>query len=773
MKYFRAVLCVILGVPLSISTAVQAQSWTNILSTSRAINWSNAGLPAALPDGETTADPWSPPVRTTQCGSTLTPSGSASTDTANINNALKSCSAKGFVLLGAGTFQINGEISMASNVSLRGSGGSATALSLIGSAFINYGICCYSVGYGALSANPSAGATSVPLSGVTGGTAPSVGNLAWFNQCDTGYSGTLNNGSGQNTCTTGSHEDNGGVYICFYDPVCMVHTSGSGPNNGQVQVVRITSVTNNGGGKYTIGFSPGLYMPNWSTSNTAGLYWQSPSAIITGAGLEDMTVEVSFGASENIDMADAYASWIKGVRFIGAPADDLIVIGAHSKNDLVANNYAYAQNAPSNFTSGSQIAFVNYEDSDNLFINNICDAADCMQGEGADEGDIYAYNYGRDTQNNYNQATEFQHNSTGTAAFILVEGNEFNSALDDDTFGSHDFDTWFRNHLACWNPPYAITPSTSVGIEMDSYARFDNAVGNAIGTTGTSYCATTQSTTNVDDDAFGFDSGNNDGLNFTSSMRWGNYLADISAARWCGNSSSPGWSTTCNSTSEVPTTLSGNAAPYENPVPTTTDLPCSFFMPGYTSTTCAAHADGGTGISFWKVVTSWSSFPAAPSATQTQPFPPTGPDVSGGPYLAGHAYDVPAEVAWLNLPVDPSFQGSYSITSSSWSSGTETLTVSGLPNTNVHLMGAFQLSGVNAACTSGATVNNNHEILMTGSSGATISYALASNPGASCTGTLRWPDVREFDERVYEADSNSTGELEAPSGLTGSVAAQP
>jgi len=68
------------------------QAWSGILSSSRAINWGNAGLSATLPDGETSPNPWTPPTRT-QCGTTVSPSGSASTDLNNINTALISCTA--------------------------------------------------------------------------------------------------------------------------------------------------------------------------------------------------------------------------------------------------------------------------------------------------------------------------------------------------------------------------------------------------------------------------------------------------------------------------------------------------------------------------------------------------------------------------------------------------------------------------------------------------------------------------------------------------------
>ena len=39
----------------------------------------------------------------------------------------------------------------------------------------------------------------------------------------------------------------------------------------------------------------------------------------------------------------------------------------------------------------------------------------------------------------------------------------------------------------------------------------------------------------------------------------------------------------------------------------------------------------------------------------------------------------------------------------------------------------------------------------------TITYTLASDPGSNnCAGTFKFPDVRQFDERVYQADNAST-----------------
>ena len=38
--------------------------------------------------------------------------------------------------------------------------------------------------------------------------------------------------------------------------------------------------------------------------------------------------------------------------------------------------------------------------------------------------------------------------------------------------------------------------------------------------------------------------------------------------------------------------------------------------------------------------------------------------------------DIPASVAWRDLPIDTSYQRSYSITASTWAAGTETLIIS-------------------------------------------------------------------------------------------------
>jgi hypothetical protein len=85
-------------------------------------------------------------------------------------------------------------------------------------------------------------------------------------------------------------------------------------------------------------------------------------------------------------------------------------------------------------------------------------------------------------------------------------------------------------------------------------------------------------------------------------------------------------------------------------------------------------------------------------------------------------------------------------------------------------MGRFQISGGNCA-TSGAGTATGAEVNMTYATTTTVKYSLASNPGA-CTGTMLWPDVRQFDERVYQNDpvaGAGHSPPNPPTGLAGSV----
>lgn len=743
-RFLSIFFAVVLGIS---SFAHSQQPWSSILNPSRAIDWSKAGLPATLPDGETTPNPWTPPTRPAcssgQAGISVPVA--SGTPFSSIVTAMHNCSAANptgsYLQLGSGSFTVStGTTLNVSNVTLRGSGPMNTTVTLSGT--LNYGS---GGGYGGglLNASPGAGVSSVTVTSA-GGTAPVVGYQAWFNQCDTGYSGSTNPNLGYNTCTTGSYSDNGAIFVCGGNSICNTHGAGSGAGGqtSQFQYVRITSVTNNGGGSYTVGFSPSLYLPNWSTSNTAAMYWMSSG--VSGLGIEDMTIKTS---GSQVQMSNAYASWFKGIRYIGPGGGFTLQLGPQTQNSLISNNYLFGA-TPSSMT-GNTIQIVPYEESANLILNNLSEQALFLEGHGSSSGSVIAYNYSKNVSTNYVQSTNYQHdNYNSGVAFVLNEGNQVNEIIDDDTWGTGDLNTFFRNWVSCSEEPYVYGSGNGVGIGIGAFHRFDNAIANVLA--GGNECTGYSGASFYN--WFWINGPGTDSLAATSLMRWANYDAANAAVR-------------CQS-SEVPSSLSGAAEPFSNSVPASCSAPASFYMNSIT-----AHPSGGTGLSWWKVCSSGfnASSGACGGSTTTEPFPPIGPDVTGGSLASGHSNPIPALLAWQTLPVDTSMQNSYSITGSNWSGGIETLTVSGLPG-GTQIMGPLQIIG-GACATSGAGTATGAEVAITGSTSTTVSYALASNPG-TCTGTMLWPDVRQFDERVYQDDAYENGQSsgpEPPLGLTSTV----
>jgi hypothetical protein len=551
-----------------------------------------------------------------------------------------------------------------------------------------------------------------------------------LNQCDTGFSGS--------SCT-GSFTDNGGLAVCgAIGGICSQQTR-SDTNRNQRQIVRVTNVSGS-----TVTFTPGLYLANWASGQSPTI---SYAAYPYGDGLEDLTVDATASTyTHPVEAYNTYGSWIKGVRIVGAGPGGSNYI--HDlKNFLVTNSYLEAYS----YASSSDTVFNQMGNaSDVLELNNIIHDGQLWNGTGGNTGDVLGYNFARDSETSYYQLADYDHEPGGS--MMLHEGNQSGLFLGDNTWGSQDLETLFRNYFSGGDGPYTTAPNPRV-ITINESVRFENIIGNVL---GGPLVSTYQVSSGDSGYVYQFTSG--DSLDLSSSMRWGNYDSVTEAVRWCGNSSSPGWSSTCSSTSEVPVTLTGNAAPFENPVPSSTALPCSFFLTGFSSTTCTAFPTGGTGLSWWKVCTSWSSFPTTCAGTQTPPFPAIGPDVTGGPYMGGYAYDIPASLAFQHLPIDTNYQNSYSIIGSSWTGGVETLTISGLP-AGSHIIGGFQVTGTSGCNTSGAPGGSTEFVMTTSSpvpssaTATTVSYPVASNPGTCAGGHFLFPDVRQFDERVYETDS--------------------
>ena len=199
--------------------------------------------------------------------------------------------------------------------------------------------------------------------------------------------------------------------------------------------------------------------------------------------------------------------------------------------------------------------------------------------------------------------------------FLLYEGNEGAGLIIDDIHGTENFVTSFRSLLI--GRDLSKTQST-IPLENQAYSRYTNMVGNVLGYPGyhTTYQGT--GTSNCDKSIYCLGwQGNSGGGTFDSLVgstivRWGNYSVVSQSTDTPANSGIRFLG------SEMPSGLSL----YANAVPSSQILPASFFL--------------SSKPTWWP---------------NTTPWPPIGPDVTGGniPNYAGHAYSIPARDCYLNV----------------------------------------------------------------------------------------------------------------------------
>lgn len=642
--------------------AAQAQNANGIIDPSRMINWSNAGVSGGIPG------------RTTQCGPTIAAYSGPGTA---ITAAIASCPSGQYVSLGAGTFNLSSGFQWngKSNVTVRGQGASSTLLVFTGAGAgfynaiasmeptsLNEGndaeqnACDWTAGYGQ-------GATTITLANC-GSTTPAagsisnlkVGSIVMLDQLDEGAdTGTIWN------CLAGVAE--GGVQ-CANNPVGSGGearhdgTCNSSPTmcyRSQQQGVVVTSCDGNSTLGHTcssgtnITISPGLYMPNWrSGQKPQAEYATNP---ITGDGLEAVSIDATnAGSQETILIGNCSQCYVLGVRSIDANRSHVRVM--YSTHFTVRDGYTYENQSHATVSYGIEI----FGGWDGLIMNNILQQNTDSEPScsGACEGNVIAYNFNVDNvyvTAGWMQAGYYLHASG--SAYNLWEGNIGPGYNADDVHGTHNFDTLYRNYLignqtaGCGSAGLNTCTAQTTPIILQAGARYFNIIGNVLGQTGfhnyyqcnaTSTASCAHGTTSIYNTGYSGNGGvQQSAVNgFCTSpscgatgaydpqvgayvMKWGNFDVVTNAVRWCGNSSDPGWSTTCGSTSEVPAGL----ASYSNPVPNSTTLPPSFFLS------------------------------AEPSWWGSLPYPAIGPDVAGGSGPGGYAYPNPAQNCYANVMAGP------------------------------------------------------------------------------------------------------------------------
>jgi hypothetical protein len=606
------------------------QPWSGIIASSRAMDWTQAGAvpgsPGSLPDAS-----W------TQCGTTLA---AGSYNGSTIASTLSGCPANTYYLLGAGTFSINGSISMPGGSGggyrvLRGMGANQTILNFSGTINGCNGASadiCIS-GDGSYPGQPittsnavqwtagyAQGATTITLSSVSGITINKT--LLVLNQCDTGFSG-LPTALGGNNCGTGSSVDNGGYFFCstIYNATGPVGCGAEGPDSGawtandfEQELVLVTAINAGGCGATCVTISHPLFHPNWSSG-------QSPFAILVQPafqdGIENLTINASAsGASSQagIGIQDCYECWVSGVAILDAYVDAIYLntVVAHT---TVQQNYIFQSNGNSDAYAIRPVV----ADSDLIQNNIIQQWKNSIACDGPCVGEVIAYNFSVDQI--VPGPTDQMWGMTWTHAagddFMLREGNEGDQAQDDNVHGTHLNQTGFRNFFwgfeSCINGTtggsncgtYSVKDESSTAFVESSGVRYANNVANVLGTPG--FTTTYQSSAPFSAYAAWNMGGGNaivslptDPLVASTMLRWGNYDVVNNAVLACtanGSNSWPGGSGSVCTEDER-----GDTAPtYPGLSSPSTTLPASFYMSGRPA--------------WWSV---------------TIPYPAIGPDVSSG-----------------------------------------------------------------------------------------------------------------------------------------------
>lgn len=639
MRYRQ--ICAALVLFFCFSHRAHGQAWSGILAPSRGIDWTQAGVVGGIPSGT-----W------TQCGTTIAAGASAST----IQTAINSCASNHYVQLGAGTFNLSNGLFMKSNVALRGQGANQTSLIFTGS------VSCYSGG----------AVICVGTDGTYNGSGPV--------QPGGSQAGTWSNGYAQGaTSITLTNIGNSGIvngqyifldqanvtsptstlFIC--DTTACATEGGSpgrtigGVDYSQLQVVKVSAGCPSactGAGPFTLTITPGLYGTNWASGFNPGVWWTS---LVQFSGVENLFIDATnSGAEETIGLFNTSNCWVSGVAFIKTPrAGVWIIQGAHN---TVQNSYFYQTISQSSLGYGVEEDLT----SDNLVVNNIMQQTVAPLIGGSQFGNTFGYNY---------QTNDFQTQSSSCmyltnlvhdagAEYNLFEGN-FAEGLDlDVVHGTAGLNTIFRNVLT----GYELGKScTTLSLQIDPYIRYNNVVGNVLGTPGIT--ATYQNDPNEQFGVYSIGlahaSIGTDPIVGTTLLRWGNYDNVTGATRWCGNSSDTGWSITCSSTSEIPTTSS----PYANAVPSLGDtgagqsaMPASFIY--------------ASKPSWWPSGKAWP--PIGPdvsngnigqcSGTYNKIFALSSSQCSGGTLTpnvnAGHANSIPAMDCYFSMGGPPDGSGS-------------------------------------------------------------------------------------------------------------------
>ena len=727
---------------LLLSASSYGQLWSGVVNPSRAINWTSAGVVGGIP------------ARTTACStqpSLAAGSGSATANRNSINSAITACAGTNKVInIPAGTWYVASEIDAigTSNFTLRGAGADQTVIkwTSTGSCQGNGGNICVWNGDGgnpnygmnnqaAWTAGYSQGTTSITINSPSKGSISNLqaGQQMIFWQTDPKSDpGTILNCNGTNfNCSSEGQPGQNGP-----------------PGASQTQTVTVTSVT--GSGPYTVKFTPGLYSPIWSSSQSPQAAWASAPPV-TGVGIENMTLDSSgitgngAGMGSELFFDFAINCWVSGIRIINTGNGEYRNnVWLYSSNHMtVQNNYFYGSDG-SDLSYGVELGF---ENSDNLEVNNVFQHVASPMIINGGQGDVVAFNYAVDnyytaggSAPNFQQVASYPGHLDGTY-FNLYEGNVGGKYSQDIIHGTSWMNTGFRNYWPGRDGPYK--NSSTMAVDIESYNRYTNLLYNVMGEVGYSsnYKVTPSSSTDnshcnstTEEQSIytlGFAGGNacNQGdngvandLNVASYIYlWGNYDTVNAAPQY--------------NPSEVPSSL----ASYAQSVPTGV---CT------SGASCPASFYYSSQPSFW--ATNYG----------TPPWPAIGPDVNGGIGPGGHTYAIPSQLCFDNIPYDTNYAVQVAISTITENGTTATMTLSSNAPGSFARYESFWITG-------NSKYNGLWQIASV--SGSTITFTAPSGLGSVSGGTAAVNAIHVFNADSCYGTPGGGNPPPPPTGLAAAV----
>ena len=499
-----------------------------------------------------------------------------------INSAIAACPANQVVFLNAGTYNLSSGLNIQNKSNITLRGAGPDRTLLVFSGSVN----CSGMNGNICIRNNEVNYTGNPthLANWTGGYAKGSTQIT--------LSSTTGLAVGSNIILDQLNDadvDTGTIWVCSTQNVCSIEGTGGGgrTNREQTQIVRVTSISGN-----TVTISPGLHMPNWRASRSPQAWWGD--TVIRNVGIENLTVDNSNSNEfSGIYFFNAYNCWVKNVRSINPNRNHVWLF--QTAATVVRDSYFYGTKNAATQSYGVESLL----SADNLVENNIFEHITApIMSNGSVTGSVFSYNYAFDTYYSpgptWMLATNFAHGPG--IVMLLHEGNQGNSFHQDRAHGTQNFLTAFRNHFT--GVELGKTRGTNP-VNVYAYNRYTNLVGNVFGTPGyhNSY-EWNLSGSNIDTSVYVLGSGG-DPLVKATLFRWANYDTVTGTVRL--------------NAGEVPSGLSQ----FANPVPLNGNLPESLYLSAKPS---------------W-----WGS---------AIPWPPIGPDVTGGSGPGGRAHNIPAHVCY-------------------------------------------------------------------------------------------------------------------------------